>query len=70
MWMWWSRKNTKKILDSICDCNDGKNFYIHYRMSKFDARRGITVDKVHEIITFIQSKCLEKYTNPISKEEI
>ena len=39
-------------------------------MLKFDARRGLTVDKFHEKITFRQSECLEKLTNSISQEEI
>ena len=57
-------------MNLICDWNDGKNLYIHYRMLNFHARRGMTVDKVHEIILFRQSKWLKKYTNSISQEEI
>ena len=47
----------------ICDCSDKKNYLIHYRMLKIYVRHGIVVDKVHEIISFKQSKCLEKYIN-------
>ena len=47
----------------ICDWSDKKNYLIHYRMLKFYVRRGMIVDKVHEIISFKQSKWLEKYIN-------
>ena len=45
----------------ICDWTDKKNYLIHYRMLKFYVRHGMIVDKVHEIISFKQSKWLEKY---------
>ena len=45
----------------ICDWSDNKNYLIHYRMLKFYVRHGMTVDKVHTVISFKQSKCLEKY---------
>ena len=51
---------TKKM---ICDWSDKKNYLIHYRMLKFFVRYGMIVDKVHEIISFKQSKWLEKYIN-------
>ena len=57
-------------MNLICDWNDGRNLYIHYRMLNFHARRGMTVDKVHEIILFRQSKWLKKHTNSLSQEEI
>ena len=47
----------------ICDFSDKKNYLIHYRMLKFYIRHGMIVDKVHEIISFKQSKWLEKYIN-------
>ena len=47
----------------ICDWSDKKNYLIHYRMLKFYIRRGMIVDKVHEIISFKQSRWLEKYIN-------
>ena len=49
---------TKKL---ICDWSDKKNYLIHYRMLKFYIRHGMVVDKVHNIISFKQSKWLEKY---------
>ena len=48
---------TKKL---TCDWSDKKNYLVHYRMLKFYARHGMVVDKGHEIITFKQSKWLEK----------
>ena len=36
---------------------------IHYRMLKFYVKHGMIVDKIHEVISFKQSKWLEKYIN-------
>ena len=47
----------------ICDWSDKKNYLIQYRMLKFYVRHGMIVDKVHEIISFSQSRWLEKYIN-------
>ena len=47
----------------ICDWSDKKKYLVHYRMLKFYIRHGMIVDKVHEIISFRQSKWLEKYIN-------
>ena len=47
----------------ICDWTDKKKYLIHYRMLKFYVGPGMKVDKVHEIISFKQSKWLEKYIN-------
>ena len=47
----------------ICDWSDKKNYLIHYRMLKFYVSHGMIVDKVHEIISFKQSRWLEKYIN-------
>ena len=47
----------------ICDWSDKKNYLIHYRMLKFYVRHGMIVDKVHEIISFKQSRWLERYIN-------
>ena len=49
---------TKKL---ICDWSDEKNYLIHYRLLKFYVRYGMEVVKVHTIISFKQSKWLEKY---------
>ena len=51
---------TKKL---ICDWSDKKNYLIHYRMLKFYVRHGMEVVKLHTVISFEQSKCLEKYIN-------
>ena len=45
----------------ICDWTDKKNYLIHYRMLKFYVRHGMVVEKVPEIISFKQSKWLERY---------
>ena len=47
----------------ICDWTDKKNYLVHYRISKFYIRHGLIVDKIHERISFKQSKWLEKYTS-------
>ena len=52
--------STKKL---ICDWSDKKNYLIHYRMLKFYIRHGMVVDKIHNIISFRQSRWLEKYIN-------
>ena len=47
----------------ICDWSDKKNYLVHYRMLKFYFRHGMVVDKIHNIISFRQSRWLEKYIN-------
>ena len=47
----------------ICDWSDKKNYLVHYRMLKFYLRHGMIVDKVHNKISFRQSRWLEKYIN-------
>ena len=47
----------------ICDWSDKKNYLVHYRMLKFYVRHGMIVDKIHDIISFRQSRWLEKYIN-------
>ena len=49
---------TKKL---ICDWSDKKNYLVHYRMLKLYIRHGMIVEKVHNIISFKQSRWLEKY---------
>ena len=51
---------TKKL---IGDWSDKKNYLVHYRMLKFYLRHGMIVDKVHNIISFRQSRWLEKNIN-------
>ena len=47
----------------ICDWSNKKNYLIHYRMLKFYVRHGMVVDKIHNVISFKQSRWLEKYIN-------
>ena len=47
----------------LCDWTDKKNYLVHYRMLKFYVRHGMTVEKIHEVKSFKQSKWLEKYIN-------
>ena len=56
-------KDYTKYKKLICDWTDKENYLVHYRMSKFYVRHGMVVDKIHEIISFKQSKWLEKYIN-------
>ena len=52
----------------ICDWTDNKNYLVHYRLLKFYIRHGMIVDKVHDIISFRQSRWLDKYTNFITQK--
>ena len=52
----------------ICDWTDKKKYLIHYRMLKFYIRHGMIVEKIHEIISFKQSKWLEKYISFITQK--
>ena len=54
-------KNCIKYKKLICDWTDKKRYLIHYRMLKFYVRHGMVVEKIREIISFKQSKWLEKY---------
>ena len=54
-------KNYTKSKKLICDWTDKKKYLIHYRMLKFYVRHGMIVEKIHEIISFKQSRWLEKY---------
>ena len=54
----------------ICHLSDKKNYLIHYRMLKFYVRHGIKDDKVHSIISFRQSRWLEKYINFNTQKKI
>ena len=49
---------TKKL---ICDWSDKKNYLFHHKMSNVYVRHGLIVDKVHTVVSFKQSKWLEKY---------
>ena len=52
----------------ICDWSDKENYLIHYRMLKFYVRHGMIVDKVHDMLSFRQSRWLEKYINFITQK--
>ena len=54
-------ENYTKSKKLICDWTDKKKYLIHYRMLKFYVRHGMIVEKIHEIISFKQSRWLEKY---------
>ena len=54
-------ENYTKSKKIICDWTDKKKYLIHYRMLKFYVRHGMIVEKIHEIISFKQSKWLERY---------
>ena len=54
-------KNYTKSKKLISDWTDKKKYLIHYRMIKFYVRHGMVVEKIHEIISFKQSKWLESY---------
>ena len=45
----------------ICDWTDKRNYLFHYRMLKFYVRHGLKNKEVLRVITFKQSKWLEKY---------
>ena len=47
----------------ICDWSDKKIYLVQYRMLKFYIRHGMIVERVHNIISFKQSRWLEKYIN-------
>ena len=48
---------TKKLM---CDWSDKKKHLIPYRMVKNFVEDGMVIDKVHTVISFKQSKWLEK----------
>ena len=52
-----------------CDWTNKKKYFIHNRMLKFYVRHGLVADKVHDIISFKQSKWLEKYEFPYTKNK-
>ena len=56
-------KNCTKAKKLICCWTDKKKYLVHYRMLKLYVRHGMVVDNTHKIISFKQSKWLEKYIN-------
>ena len=61
-------KNYTKSKRLICDWTDKKKYLIHYRMLNFYVGHGMIVKKIHEIISFKQSRCLEKYISFITQK--
>ena len=61
-------KNYTKSKKLICDWTDKKKYLIHYGMLIFYVRHGVVVEKIHEIISFIQSKWLEGYISFITQK--
>ena len=43
------------------DWSDKRNYLVHYRMLKIFFGHGMEVEKVNSVISFKQSKWLEKY---------
>ena len=56
-------KNNTKSKKLLCGWTDKKKYLIHYRMLKIYVRHGMIVEKIHEIISFKQSKWLERYNS-------
>ena len=54
-------KNYTKSKKLICDWTDKKKYLINCRMLKVYVRHGMIDVKIHEIISFKQSKWLERY---------
>ena len=54
-------KNYTQSKKLISDWTDKKKYLIHYRMVKFYVRHVMIVEKIHGIISFKQSKWLERY---------
>ena len=51
-----------------CDWSYKKNCLVQYRMLKFYVRHGNVVENVHTVISFTQSKRLEKYLSFITQK--
>ena len=54
-------KNYTKAKKLTCDWSDENNYLVQYRIIKSYVRHGMIVDKIHEIISFKQSKSMGKY---------
>ena len=62
-------KSYTKSKKLICDWTDKMKYLIHYRILNFYVRHGMIVEKIHEIISFQQSRWLENYISFDSKKE-
>ena len=56
-------KNYTKTKKIISDWTGKKNYMVPHKILKFYVRHVMVVDKIHEIISFKQSKWLEEYRN-------
>ena len=54
-------KSYTKSKKLICDWTDKKKYLVHYRMFNFYVRHGMIVEKIHEKISFKQSRWLQKH---------
>ena len=54
-------KNHVSHKQLLCGWTDKRNYLIHYRMLEFYIRHGMKIKEVHRVISFKQSKWLEKY---------
>ena len=54
-------KKYTKSKKLICDWTDKKKYLTQYRVLEFHVRHGMVIEKIHEIISFKQSRWLEKY---------
>ena len=61
-------KNNVSHSKLICDWTDKKRYLVHSRLLKFYMRHGMVIEKVHDVISFKQSKWLEKYINFITQK--
>ena len=61
-------ENYTKSKKLICDWTDEKKYLIQYRILKFYVRHGLIVEKIHEIISFKQSRWLEEYISFITQK--
>ena len=61
-------KNYTKIKKGIYDWSDKKKYLVHYRKLKIYVRHGMILEKILEIISFKQSKWLEKYFKFITQK--
>ena len=52
----------------ISDWSNKQKNLVHYRMLKFYVRHGMIIDKVHTVISFKQSKWVEKYLSFITQK--
>ena len=62
-------RNYTKSKKKICDWTDEKNFLILYRMLNSYVSHGMVVEKIHKIISFKQSKWLEKFISFTTQNE-